>query len=67
MGSADPVAPIEVVPATADRWDDVVTILGGNGDLGCWCQAPRGRAAGYGMRLDFPSSDAGQPTNTRAT
>jgi GNAT superfamily N-acetyltransferase len=39
---------IEVVPATAERWDDVVTILGGNGDKGCWCQAPRGIAAGYG-------------------
>jgi GNAT superfamily N-acetyltransferase len=23
-------------------------VLGGNGDKGCWCQAPRGRAAGYG-------------------
>ncbi|HXU85567.1 MAG TPA: GNAT family N-acetyltransferase [Verrucomicrobiae bacterium] len=39
---------IEVVPATPDRWPDVVTILGGNGDRGCWCQAPRGRAVGYG-------------------
>jgi GNAT superfamily N-acetyltransferase len=39
---------IEVVPATIDRWADVVTLLGGNGDLGCWCQAPRGRAVGYG-------------------
>lgn len=42
------VATIEVVPATPDRWADVVTVLGGNGDLGCWCQAPRGRAMGYG-------------------
>jgi GNAT superfamily N-acetyltransferase len=39
---------IEVVPATADRWADVATLLGGNGDRGCWCQAPRGRAVGYG-------------------
>jgi GNAT superfamily N-acetyltransferase len=39
---------IEVVPATPDRWDDVVTLLGGNGDKGCWCQAPRGRAVGHG-------------------
>jgi GNAT superfamily N-acetyltransferase len=46
--AADPPAAIEVVPATPDRWDDVVTILGGNGDLGCWCQAPRGIAVGYG-------------------
>jgi len=39
---------IDVVPATADRWPDVVKLLGGNGDRGCWCQAPRGRAVGYG-------------------
>ena len=47
MGDAG-LATIEVVPATPDRWADVVTILGGDGDLGCWCQAPRGRAVGYG-------------------
>ncbi len=41
-------ARIVVVPATPDRWADVVTILGGNGDRGCWCQAPRGRTVGYG-------------------
>jgi GNAT superfamily N-acetyltransferase len=39
---------INVVPATADRWADIATVLGGNGDRGCWCQAPRGRAIGYG-------------------
>ena len=33
---------IEVVPATPDRWDDVVTVMGDT-DVGCWCQAPRGR------------------------
>ena len=48
MGKARTVAAVEVVPATPDRWADVVTILGGNGDLGCWCQAPRGQAVGYG-------------------
>jgi GNAT superfamily N-acetyltransferase len=37
---------IEVVPATPDRWDDVVTILGNGSEQGCWCQAPRGREAG---------------------
>lgn len=37
---------ISVVPATPDRWSDVVTILGGNGERGCWCQAPRGIAGG---------------------
>ena len=37
---------IEVVPATPDRWADVVTILGGEGERGCWCQAPRGLVQG---------------------
>jgi GNAT superfamily N-acetyltransferase len=37
---------IAVVPATADRWADVVTVLGRSGDRGCWCQAPRGLIAG---------------------
>ena len=36
-------AEIRVVPATADRWTDVVTMLGGELDKGCWCQAWRGR------------------------
>ena len=40
------MASIEVVPATPDRWEDVVTILGSGGEKGCWCQAPRGREAG---------------------
>jgi GNAT superfamily N-acetyltransferase len=49
VGRARDVVPgIEVVPATADRWPDVVTVLGGSGDKGCWCQAPRGVASGYG-------------------
>jgi len=49
MGATSTVGPIEVVPATPDRWADVVTILGNNGDKGCWCQAPRGfDAGGYG-------------------
>ena len=39
---------IEVAPARPDRWADIVTLLGGNGDKGCWCQAPRGRAVGHG-------------------
>jgi GNAT superfamily N-acetyltransferase len=37
---------IDVVPASADRWADVVTLLGRSGDRGCWCQAPRGLVAG---------------------
>lgn len=48
MAAPGGVTGIVVVPATPDRWDDVVTILAGNGDKGCWCQAPRGRAVGYG-------------------
>ncbi len=48
MGERAAIAAIEVVPATPERWADVVTLLGGNGDKGCWCQAPRGRAVGYG-------------------
>lgn len=33
---------VRVVPATLDRWADVVTLLGGDGDAGCWCRAWRG-------------------------
>lgn len=44
---ADAATSIEVVPATPDRWGDVVTVLGGNGDRGCWCQAPRGFATSW--------------------
>jgi GNAT superfamily N-acetyltransferase len=39
------VTGIAVHPATPDRWDDVVTMLGGDLDRGCWCQAWRGRDA----------------------
>jgi GNAT superfamily N-acetyltransferase len=32
-------APIDIRPATAERWSDVVAIMGGSGgDRGCWCQ-----------------------------
>jgi GNAT superfamily N-acetyltransferase len=48
MGETAAIAPIEVVPATPERWADLVTLMGGNGEQGCWCQAPRGRAVGYG-------------------
>lgn len=48
MGPTAPLSAIEVVPATPDRWADVVTILGGDGDRGCWCQAPRGFTSGFG-------------------
>src|SRR5215210_2267766 len=49
MGATPAVGRIEVVPATPDRWNDVVAILGRNDDFGCWCQAPRGfDSGGYG-------------------
>ena len=46
MVTTPSVGTIQVVPATPDRWDDVVTVLGGSGDVGCWCQAPRGLVPG---------------------
>ena len=48
MVANPPLSKIEVVPATADRWADVETIMGRGGEKGCWCQAPRGVAVGYG-------------------
>lgn len=42
---ATPNASIEVVPATPDRWADVEALLGGDGEVGCWCQAWRGEDA----------------------
>ena len=33
---------LDVVAATAERWPDVVTLLGGSGERGCWCQSWRG-------------------------
>lgn len=45
---------ILVVPATADRWDDVAAMLGGDGDRGCWCQAWRGTARAFGRPRDEP-------------
>jgi GNAT superfamily N-acetyltransferase len=48
LGERRGLTPIDVVPAAPERWPDVVSLMGGNGDLGCWCQAPRGRAVGYG-------------------
>lgn len=35
-------ARIDVLPATAARWPDVVTLLGGPTERGCWCQSWRG-------------------------
>jgi GNAT superfamily N-acetyltransferase len=42
-----PSAPIEVVPATTDRWKNVMTIMRGHGDRGCWCQYWRMSSSEY--------------------
>jgi len=36
---------IEVVPATVDRWADVVSVLDASGEHGCLCQPWRGKDA----------------------
>ena len=48
-----PIPPdrLTVQPATAGRWPDVVTLLGGTGDRGCWCQAWRGADGALGRGL----------------
>jgi GNAT superfamily N-acetyltransferase len=43
VSSASAKTEIHVQPATVARWPDVVTMLGGDLDKGCWCQAWRGR------------------------
>ena len=35
-------AEVRVLPATTERWNDVVELLGVSGEPGCWCQAWRG-------------------------
>jgi GNAT superfamily N-acetyltransferase len=42
------VPDIRVVAATSDRWDDVIVLLGGDGERGCWCQSWRGSDASFG-------------------
>lgn len=34
--------PIEIAPATSDRFYEVSELLGSDGEKGCWCQAWRG-------------------------
>lgn len=41
-------SPIVIVPATAERWADVVTVMGGHGERGCWCQYWRQSSGDYG-------------------
>lgn len=45
--AAAPVPVITVVPATAERWDDVALLLGGDAERGCWCQYYRQTSSGY--------------------
>lgn len=47
-GRATPIPreALRVLPATAERWADVVALLGGDGERGCWCQSWRGSALG---------------------
>jgi GNAT superfamily N-acetyltransferase len=46
MVTTPAVGRIEVIPASPNRWDDAVTLMGGGGNRGCWCQAPRGLVPG---------------------
>lgn len=43
---------IVVIPASPDRWDDVRTVLGQDGEQGCWCQSWRGSARAMGRPAD---------------
>jgi GNAT superfamily N-acetyltransferase len=49
---SDEPRPIEVVPASADRWGDVALLLDGDGEVGCWCQPWRGDVAKGESRPD---------------
>lgn len=42
--SVEPIPPgrLTVLPATIERWPDVITLLGGDDERGCWCQSWRG-------------------------
>jgi len=44
-----PSTRIEVAPATADRWPDVLAVMSANGgDRGCWCQYYRWSSGDFG-------------------
>ncbi len=63
MAGREPAIPrddLEVVPATADRWPDVVTLLGGGAERGCWCQAWRGTRKADGLGDDNRARLEGQ-------
>jgi hypothetical protein len=53
--AVDPGA-VDVVPATADRWDDLTTVFGTRGDPArCWCQWFRVRNSGW--QVGTPSTN----------
>ncbi len=47
-----------VVSATAERWPDVVTLLGGSTEQGCWCQSWRGSPKARGFTGPAANRDA---------
>lgn len=49
---AIPTADLAVLPATAERWPDIVVLLGGATERGCWCQAWRGTRQSDGLGAD---------------
>lgn len=49
---------ISVFPATDTRWPDVVTLLGGDQERGCWCQAWRGSSVALGFSGPGGNRDA---------
>jgi GNAT superfamily N-acetyltransferase len=52
---------LRIVPATPDRWYDIALLLGGDGEVGCWCQPWRGSVAGPGR-----APKGGRPAALRA-
>lgn len=57
-GSPAPPGHVDVLPATAARWSDVVTLLGGSTEQGCWCQSWRGSANARGFTGPAANRDA---------
>jgi GNAT superfamily N-acetyltransferase len=48
LSSTQPAEPVRVEPATAERWPDVVTVMGTRGDPSwCWCQFYRLRGQAW--------------------
>ena len=55
-GSSRPMVSIQVAPATAERWCDLVTAFGGRGDDPAWC---------WCRRFLDPPLDAADPADNR--